>query len=185
MRPNESFVSQPIRSLQTMLRVIAEADERQQSVVPDGIYGADTVDAVSSFQRNAGLPITGVADQATWEAIVAKYEPALVEVSEAEPLYILLNPGQIIRTGEAHPNVYLVQAILFVLSQAFASITPPSFTGILDIPTSNSLSDFQTLNLLPATGELDKITWQHLARQYPTAANIQTKRDLAPYQEQT
>ena len=72
MRPGESFVGQPIRSLQTMLRVIAERDDRQPTIIPDGIYGPDTMTAVSAFQRNHGMPITGVADQDTWESIVAE-----------------------------------------------------------------------------------------------------------------
>ena len=172
MRPNESFIGQPIRSLQTMLRVIAENDSTQPSVIPDGIYGGNTVTAVSSFQRRAGLPVTGVADQATWEAIYAAYEPALVEVGEAQPLNIILNPGQIIRRGEQNPNIYLVQAILTVLSQVYAGITEPAISGVLDIPTSNSLSSFQQMALLPMTGELDKQTWKHLALHYPMAANI-------------
>ena len=47
MRPVESFVGQPIRSLQTMLRVIAESDPRHESIIPDGIYGPETISAVS------------------------------------------------------------------------------------------------------------------------------------------
>lgn len=172
MRPNESFVGQPIRSLQTMLRVIGESDDRLPGVVPDGIYGADTVRAVSAFQRSVGLPVTGMTDQATWEAIVSRYELALIEQVEAEPLNIILNPGQIIRRGEQNPNLYIVQAILIVLSQLYGGITPPSMNGVLDIPTADSISSFQQMNLLPATGELDKHTWKRLALQYPLAANI-------------
>ncbi len=183
MRPNESFVGQPIRSLQTMLRVIAQSDSRQPSVIPDGIYGADTINAVSNFQRNAGLPVTGVADQDTWEAVVRAYEPARIEAEEAQPLFIVLNPGQVIRQGERHPNVYLVQAILLVLSQAYESITPPGITGILDIPTVNSLSSFQEMSLIPVTGELDKNTWRNLALHYPMAANIIVASEDAPYQQ--
>lgn len=171
MRPNESFVGQPIRSLQQMLRVIGENDDRLPSVVPDGIYGNDTVRAVSAFQRSVGLPATGNTDQATWEAIVARYEPALVEQAEAEPLRIILDPGQVIRRGEQNPNLYIVQAILVVLSQQYPGITPPSMNGILDIPTADSLSSFQQMNLLPVTGELDKHTWKYLALHYPLAAN--------------
>ena len=177
MRPNESFVAQPIRSLQTMLRVIAENDRTLPSVIPDGIYGADTVNAISAFQRRSALPVTGVADQDTWEAVAAAYELALIEVAEAEPLAIILNPGQVIRHGEKNPNIYLVQAILIVLSEVYASITAPSVTGILDIPTANALSEFQALNLLPVTGELDKNTWRHLALHYPAASNRPPRAD--------
>ncbi len=174
MRPDESFVGQSIRSLQTMLRYIAESDGISPSLVPDGIYGPDTVQAVTFFQRRNGLPVTGVTDQNTWEAIVTQFEPARIEVEEAEPLLIILNPGQVIRQGEENPNIYLVQAILTVLSQLYAGITPPGMTGILDIPTADSLSSFQQMNRLPVTGELDKNTWRHLALHYPPAANVLT-----------
>lgn len=169
MRPDESFVGQPVRSLQTMLRVIAENDDLQPSVIPDGIYGPQTVTAVSTFQRRNGLPITGVTDQDTWDRIVAVYEPALVAVGPVEPLEIILEPRQVIRKGDENPNIYLVQAILIVLSKMYSSITAPAVTGILDIPTANALSEFQILALLPATGELDRETWRNLAIHYPMA----------------
>ena len=66
MRPGESFVEQPVRSLQTMLRVIAEDDSRLPTVIPDGIYGPTTMQAVSAFQRQYELPVTGITDQATY-----------------------------------------------------------------------------------------------------------------------
>ena len=121
MRPAESFVGQPVRSLQTMLRVIAESDERQPSVIPDGIYSSQTAAAVSAFQRNHGLPPTGLTNQETWEAVVAEYEPALISLDSAQPLYVLLNPGQVIRRGERHPHLHLVQAMLLVLAEGSTS----------------------------------------------------------------
>ena len=172
MRPPESFVGQPIRSLQTMLRVIAQDDPSHISVIPDGIYGPETMAAVSDFQKRHGLPQTGITDQATWETIVAVYEPALVRIDEAQSLNIILNPGQIIRKGERHPHVYLVQAILTVLADTYDSIGKPSHSGILDEATTDSIATFQALMGLPMTGSLDKYTWKHLALQYPLAANL-------------
>lgn len=172
MRPAESFVGQPIRSLQTMLRVIAEDDPSHIRIIPDGIYGPETMSAVSLFQRKHGLQVTGITDQPTWEAIVAAYEPALIRIDEAQPVDIILNPGQVIRRGERHPHVHLIQGMLAVLSDVYDSVSRPSFTGILDGPTSQSLSSFQYLNGLPMTGELDKYTWKHLALHYPLAANL-------------
>ena len=174
MRPPESFLNQPIRSLQTMLRILAENDEGYIPIIPDGIYGPETVRAVSAFQRKHGLPVTGVTDQDTWETVVDRYEPALVEQREAEPLYLILNPGQVIRKGERHPHIYLVQGILAVLSQVYESILPPGLTGLLDAETADALASFQQLSSLPMTGNLDKQTWRHLALQYPLAANFQT-----------
>ena len=170
MRPTESFIGQPIRALQTMLRVIAEDDPSHPSLIPDGIYGPETMAAVSHFQRRHGLSVTGVTDLPTWEAIVRHYNPALTRVTAAQPLDIILDPGQIIRKGEMHPNLYLAQAMLTVLSFAYHSIPMPTHSGLLDDATADALASLQTLSSLPMTGELDKITWKHLALHYPLAA---------------
>lgn len=174
MRPPESFIGQPIRSLQTMLRLIAEHSGEIPSLIPDGIYGPETVRTVSIFQRNHGLPVTGITDQTTWEAIVAVYEPALVEQDHAQMAEVILNPGQVIRKGERHPHLYLVQGMLKVLSDTYGSIGAVSFSGILDEATEDAIFAFQQLSGLPATGRLDKHTWKHLALQYPLAANLQS-----------
>ena len=109
MRPGESFVEQPVRSLQTMLRVIAEDDFRIPTVVPDGIYGPSTMNSVSTFQRLYGLPVTGITNQTTWDRIVAVYEPALVRVEKAEPIEIIMEPGEVYRIGDSNANIYLLQ----------------------------------------------------------------------------
>lgn len=109
MRPGESFVEQPVRSLQTMLRVIAEDDPQLPTVVPDGIYGPSTMIAVTAFQRREGIPVTGITDENTWVKIVAAYEPALIRIRKAEPIEILLEPGEIILIGQSSPYVYLLQ----------------------------------------------------------------------------
>lgn len=175
MRPKESFVEQPVRSLQTMLRVIAEDDPRLPTVVPDGIYGPTTMVAVTAFQRREGLPITGITDEGTWNRVVAAYGPALIRVGKAEPIEILLEPGQIIVLGESSPYVYLLQSMLTQLSKDHLTINRPNHTGILDHDTHRALLSFQILAGLPATGTLDRITWKHLVRQFTlnTAHNMQ------------
>lgn len=173
MRPDETFVGQPIRSLQTMLRYIAESDQRYKSLIPDGIYGPQTAAAVSQFQRIHGLPVTGVTDQVTWDAIHERFIPARINIDPAEPLNIILNPNQVIRKGERHPNVNIAQAILYVLSEVYKSISEPTKSGILDDITADSIASFQMLSDIPMTGDLDKLTWKHLALQYPLASNLQ------------
>lgn len=173
MRPAESFVAQPIRSLQTMLRVIAEDDPTLPTVVPDGIYEQQTITAVSAFQRRQGLPVTGVTDQQTWEAIVQAYDQAYVRISKAQPIEIIMDPGKIYRLGEFSPNLYLMQSMLLYLSQLHPSIDTPSHNGTLDSPTSEALAGFQLLAGLPPTGELDKLTWKYLVNQFTLNANRQ------------
>lgn len=172
MRPSESFIGQPIRSLQTMLRLIALEDPDLELLIPDGIYGPETMRVVSQFQRKHGLPVTGITDQTTWEAVVLEYDPARISQAEAQGLQVILNPGQVIRRGERHPALHLAQGILVLLSQVYGSIPLPGEAGILDAATADALAAFQGLNRLPMTGNLDKRTWKHLSLHYPLASNL-------------
>lgn len=174
MRPDESFIEQPIRSLQTMLRVIAEDDPRLPTVIPDGIYDPSTMNAVTAFQRQYALPVTGIIDQATWDSIVAAYELALIRIGAAEPIEILLTPGEVFRLGDSNAYIYLLQSILTQLSNDNPNITRPDHNGVLDDPTSEALAAFQLLAGLPPTGELDKVTWKYLVKQFTLSAHRQT-----------
>lgn len=171
MRPEETFVGQPVRSLQQMLRTLHEHDNRHVRLIPDGIYDPKTREAVSAFQQLHGLPVTGVTDQTTWEMIVAAYEPALTQVDHAQAVEIILNANQTLRRGEESPYLFVAQSMLLVLAQQYGSVTEPSHSGILDEATAESLVSFQALAGLPQTGALDKITWKHLALHFPLAAN--------------
>ncbi len=175
MRPGESFVGQPVRSLQTMLQAIARAAQKPCSVVPDGIYGRQTMNAVSTFQQEHGLPVTGVVNQQTWERIVSEYGPSACCLAPAQPLQIILNPNQVLRHGEENPCVFLVQSMLLQLHRVYSSISEPSVNGIMDTPTCEALASMQYLCGLPQTGELNKITWKHLVLQYPLSTNLHSR----------
>ena len=174
MRPAKSFIEQPVRSLQTMLRVIALDDPRIPLLTPDGIFGISTMQSVTAFQRLHTIPITGIVDQLTWETIVHVYESALTRVDKAEPIEIIMDSKQVFRLGDQSPYILLLQSILTQLSHDASSITPPGHSGILDQETSNALSAFQKLAGLPPTGELDKITWKHISRQFTLSAHNET-----------
>lgn len=171
MKPPEFFIGRPIRSLQSMLRVISEDDGRLPTVVPDGIYGQSTMNAVSAFQRANGLPITGITDQATWDAIVIAYEDALIRLGKAQPIEIVMDPGQILRRGDRSPYLYLLQSMLTVLAQASPSISNPPHSGVIDAGTAEALAAFQILAGLPPTGELDRITWKYLVHHFAQEAS--------------
>lgn len=171
MRPDSSFIEQPVRSLQTMLRVISLDDSRYHNVIPDGIYGTDTYNAVTAFQRQNNIPITGITDQRTWDAIVAVYEPALIRVGKADSVEILLEPGIVFTLGDSDPHIYLMQAMLAQLADDHMQIPHPGHTGILDHETIRSLRSFQKFAGLPETGNADRVTWKNLSKQFTLSAH--------------
>ena len=60
-----------IRALQHNLNRLGFTDPRGRPLADDGYYSPDTQAAVSTFQREQGLPATGIADAATLGAIQA------------------------------------------------------------------------------------------------------------------
>ena len=171
MKPAGSFVDQPIRSLQTMLRTIASMEPNQINVMPDGVYGSQTAAAVRSFQRRQGLNPTGVVDQQTFERIVQEYERAYIEASKAQPVQITLDPGQVLKRGERNNHIYLTQSMLTVLNLLDRQIPAPPHSGVLDPETARSVAAFQTFAGLAPTGEIDKRTWRDLSLYYTLAAD--------------
>lgn len=164
MRPESSFSGQPIRSLQQMLRTIAQTDPRYLSVIPDGIYGTQTMQAITRFQQLAGLPLTGITDQQTWEQIVVCFENARVEEAPPEPL-ILTRLDQ-----NTLAIVPILQGVLFWLSNCYRNIPAPSMSGEFDEMTVSSLLAFQRAAALEETGVLDKMTWKYLSLHYALAS---------------
>lgn len=171
MRPSESFLGQPVRDLQTMLRVLSIQDSRLPTVVPDGIYGPSTMQAVTAYQRQRALPVTGVTDQQTWDAIVEEYELAIVNIGKAQPIEVLINANQVFRTGDSSPYIYLLQGMLVQLSKDHPSIPLPTNSGMIDRETSDSVAAFQNLANLPVTGFVDRLTWKHLVLQFTANAH--------------
>ena len=69
----EGTRGEKVRLLQYMLAVLSDFINQIPSISVDGVYGAATADAVRAAQRYFGLPITGVVDAFTWDAIYDQY----------------------------------------------------------------------------------------------------------------
>ena len=71
------YVGRPVRSLQTMLRAISFQYPAIPRLIPDGVFGERTLEAVMVFQREFFPPVTGRVDHPVWTAIVRTYEQAV------------------------------------------------------------------------------------------------------------
>ena len=152
----------PILDLQQMLRVIYP----DNTLNLDGVYGKETEAEVRRFQNEHGLPATGVVDLATWDAIRAAYFYELVHLEEAEPLRIVLQPHQVLAAGTDNVHMLLVQALLKSLGRYYQNMPGLRVTGLHDPQSVQAIRWFQTQAGLPVSGDVDKHTWQRLAKQY-------------------
>lgn len=167
---------QAVRSLQTMLHVISCSEETIPSVIPDGIYGQETMSAVASFQRSHALPITGITDQETWDTIVHIYENAATEYLPHEPIW-MESMEEPLCQGTKGCAVMMLQCMLHNISNEYGCICGPEISGEYDNVTAKAVSELQQVCSLPVTGMVDKITWKHLTLQFLAVAQSSYQRN--------
>ena len=170
MATNDRTENEARKNLQTYLRQLAYFDDSIPLVPIDGSRGSDTSEAIRAFQRRRGLPVTGIADQETWEAIYEEYLVSLEEAAPpsrfspfpAEPTNYALREG-----NQGFP----VSALQFMLEEisVFFPINAVEVDGIYGPETRDAISELQARYLLPVTGETDKLTWNAIVRLYESA----------------
>lgn len=168
------YFNDSIREVQERLRALHFGGYPIDLIVPDGIYDEKTRTAVSQFQRFIGLPITGIVNRATWDALYGAYRASEFERSRPKPLYPFPESGGYVLTpGEVSDIVMIIQLMLDTLSAHYDGIevTP---TGEYDEQTRRAVEVFQRTNNLPVTGTIDKVTWNRLADVYNRFNNIDT-----------
>ena len=168
----EDYINRPVRSLQTMLRVLSTIFPALLNVNPDGIYGDATCAAVAAFQTFSGLTATGIADHETWNALAGCY---LRHAPSVLPPLRQIARRASPAPGERNLHVYLVQAMLQALGQCYANSDPPAVTGVLDASTQRAVRSLQALFGHEQTGVIDHRFWAYLTRLYTLSAGDGTQ----------
>lgn len=174
-------LGEPVRSVQRMLRLLAQDSGVASPLIPDGIYGKQTLRSVSEFQKQNGLPVTGVVNEITWQKIYQAYRLARIRQGPAAPLEIVLGPGQRISAAEPSVHIWLIQTMLHILSLRYENFPAVNINGEYDAATGAAINALQQYADLPVEpdGAMDKRTWQYLTHMYRSAtidAPVQNRR---------
>ena len=156
----------PIHNLQVFLRLIAGKYTDIPSVIPDGVYGDNTKDAVRVFQEKTGLMPTGETDNSTWNKIVETYFEIESEINAPFVSGIYPENGFREDYNSYSPTVYIVQTMLASLSQRFNNIPEPQLSGVIDYRTTESINSVKILSGLNPDGNINKIFWEYLSAIY-------------------
>lgn len=152
-----------IREIQGMLNGISYFNPDIPHIIPDGIFGDKTREAVRAFQKSYGLRQTGEVNYAVWVKIVEVFRA--LTGTEPEPLAVF--PAQsdaVVLPGDSGFLVSLIQLILHELSECSCDIPNCHMTGTFGDETLRSLQMFQHLCGLPVTGGVCCKTWNMLVQ---------------------
>lgn len=150
----------------------------------DGIFGAQTENALTAFQRIFDLDPDGVVGPATWYALVRLYTAvtSLSELrSQGQQFYtIAWNQGQPISPGDRGIRVEHLQYMLRVLSAYISQIPSVTVDGIYGSATRSAVLAAQGYFGLPQTGTVDLATWDEIYDQFTGIENA-SFRDLESF----
>ncbi len=163
---------QHIYEIQTYLYSISLFNDKIPQVIPDGVYGKDTAEAVKAFQREYGLPETGNTDPATWRKIVNVYR-AYIHAAPA-PFHVFPSAGYVVKNGDHGELIYVIQAMLNDIGSSYDNFPETKVCGDYDVPTAEAVKQFQKKVGLPQTGRVDSATWNMLVHCCEHINNMRT-----------
>lgn len=156
----------PVREIQTYLREISFVYDSIPRLIPDGIFGPETTQAVIAFQRQFGLTPDGVVNAATWDMLITVYTQVISDRADPMSVAVFPSPQHVLRTGNQHDAVFVLQIMLNTLAAIFQNFNAIPITGEMDQATSVEVRQFQTLYDLESTGEVNRQTWDAIVRAY-------------------
>ena len=157
-----------VANLQRYLRTLYYFDDALSPTPVDGIYDRATEEAVRRFQKSEDLPVTGRADQLTWERLFDRYEKekAFRRAPARIAYFPRVPPDYRVRVGEEQFLVRVIQHALQEVAIDFAFPTTVPQSGRYDEETANAVRVLQRVSGLPEDGEVDRATWEELVRYY-------------------
>ena len=136
----------------------------------DGVYDAQTADAVRKFQEIFDLPPDGIVNEATWNKMSYIYVSVkrLAELDSEGLRFeeIQRNFPNVLREGDYGVAVQSFQYYLAVVGAYYESVLPLQISGNFDAQTAASVRSFQQTYGLPQTGIADRRTWNDLYAAY-------------------
>jgi peptidoglycan hydrolase-like protein with peptidoglycan-binding domain len=111
------------------------------ALVVDGVFGSQTEAATKEFQQEAGLPVTGVIDEATWKAL-----------PDGSPMPVL-------KQGSKGDAVRSLQVILTNGAYGLWETTPNGVDGEFGPKTDASVRALQTWAGIKVDGIVGQQTW--------------------------
>ena len=135
-----------VASIQTKLKKAGFLSDKA-----DGIYGDNTVKAVSAFQKKLGLPVTGNVDARTLSVlnkVIAKNNRQSGSQMEDE-----------LELGDSGDRVVKLQNLLLL-----HGYNPGGVDGQFGNGTKQAVMKLQKKNSMPLTGVVDEGVWNRLSR---------------------
>lgn len=155
-----------IMELQQRLRNISKVHKDVPSVIPDGIFGEETENAVRAFQRKFGFPETGVVDFEIWDRINEEGKKAHFVLSDPNQVISIKNEDLPLVIGQIGREVHTLNLMLRRLGELYSNFRSENTGDEFTAETEREVRKWQKVIGHDITGEVDKLTWNRLAEHF-------------------
>lgn len=165
LRPGDT--GEYVQVLQYYLAVIGYFVDQLPVLRIDGIFGAQTEEAVRTIQRLAGLPQDGIVGQQTWNVIYEGYMGIVQTIpSDGFGAGLPLYPGRALTLGSSGEAVANIQQYLNAIAVVYPQIPTVTPTGFYGNDTRRAVTEFQRLFGISPTGIVGPLTWNKIVSVY-------------------
>lgn len=165
--PGPTEIVPRVQAVQYFLNVLSAYYNSIPSVDINGVLDTHTRSAIMEFQKTFNLPITGIVDEQTWNAM---YNAVLGILETLPPSAIalpsLLWPGITYEQGSEGPGVYIIQQYLSYIGSVLEGIPPTEPDGIYGPQTEQAVREFQEYFGIDVTGVVNQYTWDRIVLIY-------------------
>ena len=161
LRPGDP--NDAVKVLQYFLAYIGFFNNAVPFIDFTGKFDAQTENAVRAFQAFAGLPVTGVVDEQTWNEIYEAYAGIIQQLPpQLGGTGLALYPGTPLRRGSTGQAVFVLQAYLTNIAHTYPEIPPVEPTGVFDQLTEQAVRAYQNAFGLEVDGIVGPVTWDSI-----------------------
>ncbi|MBR0326830.1 MAG: peptidoglycan-binding protein, partial [Clostridia bacterium] len=114
--------------------------------------------AVREFQALYGLPVTGITERSTWNALLRTYEALLATLPDESNAY----PGTVLTRGMEGEDVRTLQRLINGAAVNNPQIPTVSEDGVFGAATEEAVKAIQRLYGIEASGRAGAVTWEIL-----------------------
>ena len=129
-------------------------------VAVDGIWGAETADAVIAFQRMQGLEENGKVNYETFEALYYEYTVALSDIESRS--YLISYQGFPLKRNMMNDDVLLLHLIITEIQKEYGYLTEVSKSTYYSETTEKAVVELQGIFGIEESGEVDADTFSRL-----------------------
>ena len=158
-----------VRVIQYFLAVVGNFYDSVPIIPVTGEFDTATTNAVTAFQRTAGLAEDGIVGEQTWEELYRAYR-GIIDTLELPETRVAPYPGEPLVLGSSGQYVTFLQEYLSVIGTVYPSVPSPPITGVFDEATQAAVVAFQTEFGLSPNGLVGANTWNRIAGLYEDIA---------------